>query len=132
MPSCVRNSASVVTSSMPHGPCYLHPLRSILLPPSRAYLSPPSPAAPHTPTGIKLRDTVAACAAGYLASTPLLDMNYEEDSAGGPDVAVAYQPGLDKIVLLQVRACVCVSARVLVCLCACEWGMCVGGASVCW
>ncbi|KAI8477233.1 MAG: ribosomal protein S5 domain 2-type protein [Monoraphidium minutum] len=52
--------------------------------------------------GIKLRDAVAACAAGYLQSTPLLDLSYEEDAAGGPDVAVAYQPGLDKIVLLQM------------------------------
>lgn len=52
--------------------------------------------------GIKLRDSVAACAAGHLQSTALLDLNYEEDSAGGPDVAVAYQPGLDKIVLLQM------------------------------
>lgn len=52
--------------------------------------------------GIKLRDTLAACAAGHLANTPLLDLNYEEDSAGGPDIAVAYQPGLDKIVMLQM------------------------------
>lgn len=52
--------------------------------------------------GIKLRDAVAACAAGHLQSTALLDLSYEEDSAGGPDVAVAYQPGLDKIVLLQM------------------------------
>jgi hypothetical protein len=62
----------------------------------------PRPALPR-PKGIKLRDVVAACAAGYLQSTPLLDLNYEEDSGGGPDIAVAYQPGLDKIVLLQAR-----------------------------
>jgi exosome complex component RRP41 len=30
--------------------------------------------------GIPCRDLVAACAAGYLQSTPLLDLNYEEDA----------------------------------------------------
>jgi hypothetical protein len=49
-----------------------------------------------------MRDMVASCAAGYLDSTPLLDMNYIEDSGGGPDVAVAYHPNLDRVVLLQV------------------------------
>jgi ribonuclease PH len=45
---------------------------------------------------------VSAVAAGHLQSTAILDLNYEEDAAGGPDIAVAYQPGLDKIVMLQV------------------------------
>jgi exosome complex component RRP41 len=45
---------------------------------------------------------VAACAAGYLEGTPLLDMNYLEDSAGGPDVSVALHPHLDKMVLVQM------------------------------
>jgi exosome complex component RRP41 len=44
----------------------------------------------------------AAVAAGHLSGQPLLDLNYEEDSGGGPDVAVAYQPNRDRIVLLQV------------------------------
>jgi exosome complex component RRP41 len=51
--------------------------------------------------GVPMRDVVASCAAGYLDSTPLLDMNYMEDSGGGPDVAVALHPGLDRVVLLQ-------------------------------
>lgn len=51
--------------------------------------------------GVPMRDVVASCAAGYLDSTALLDLNYMEDSGGGPDVAVALQPGLDKVVLLQ-------------------------------
>jgi hypothetical protein len=50
-----------------------------------------------------MRDMVASCAAGYLDSTAILDMNYIEDSGGGPDVSVAYHPNLDKVVLLQVR-----------------------------
>jgi exosome complex component RRP41 len=51
--------------------------------------------------GVPMRDVVASCAAGYLDSTPLLDLNYEEDSGGGADVTVALQPGQDKVVLLQ-------------------------------
>jgi exosome complex component RRP41 len=49
-----------------------------------------------------MRDMVASCAAGHLDSTAILDMNYLEDSGGGPDVAVAYHPHLDKVVLLQM------------------------------
>ena len=54
--------------------------------------------------GIPMRDAVAACAAGYLDSTPLLDLNYSEDAGGGPDVVVALHPRLDKVVLLQSDA----------------------------
>lgn len=48
-----------------------------------------------------MRDLVAACAAGHLDGTALLDLNYSEDSGGGPDVVVALQPNADKVVLLQ-------------------------------
>lgn len=51
--------------------------------------------------GIPMRDVIASCAAGYLDSTPLLDLNQTEDSGGGPDVVLALHPGLDKVVLLQ-------------------------------
>lgn len=52
--------------------------------------------------GIPMRDVVAACAAGHLDSTPLLDLNYVEDSGGGPDVVVALHANLDKVVVLQM------------------------------
>lgn len=52
--------------------------------------------------GIPVRDLMAACAAGYLDSTSILDMNYMEDSGGGPDVAVAIHPNLSTTVLLQM------------------------------
>ncbi|GAB4815311.1 hypothetical protein N2152v2_002357 [Parachlorella kessleri] len=51
--------------------------------------------------GVPMRDMLGSCAAGYLESTPLLDLNYLEDSGGGPDVVLAVQPNLDKVVLLQ-------------------------------
>ncbi|KAI3903475.1 hypothetical protein MKW98_032129 [Papaver atlanticum] len=40
--------------------------------------------------------------AGYLNSTPLLDLNYVEDSAGGPDISVGILSKMDKVTLLQV------------------------------
>ncbi|KAJ0045401.1 hypothetical protein Pint_06475 [Pistacia integerrima] len=54
--------------------------------------------------GIPMRDIVTSCSAGYLNSTPLLDLNYVEDSAGGPDVTVGILPILDKVTLLQMDA----------------------------
>ncbi|XP_021748481.1 exosome complex component RRP41 homolog [Chenopodium quinoa] len=52
--------------------------------------------------GIPMRDLVTSCSAGYLNTTPLLDLNYVEDSAGGPDVTVGFLPKLDKVTLLQM------------------------------
>ncbi|XVF80178.1 hypothetical protein PTKIN_Ptkin15bG0050200 [Pterospermum kingtungense] len=54
--------------------------------------------------GIPMRDIVTSCSAGYLNSNPLLDLNYIEDSAGGPDVTVGILPKLDKVTLLQMDA----------------------------
>ncbi|XWS76920.1 hypothetical protein CRYUN_Cryun01aG0218900 [Craigia yunnanensis] len=54
--------------------------------------------------GIPMRDIVTSCSAGYLNSIPLLDLNYIEDSAGGPDVTVGILPKLDKVTLLQMDA----------------------------
>lgn len=79
--------------------------------------------------GIPMCDIVTSCSAGYLNSTPLLgksiiflsytllnslyvsgllktvsnaDLNYVEDSAGGPDVTVGILPKSTKVTLLQV------------------------------
>ncbi|BAT07056.1 exosome complex component RRP41 homolog [Oryza sativa Japonica Group] len=54
--------------------------------------------------GIPMRDIVTSCSAGYLCSTPLLDLNYIEDSAGGPDVTVGFLTKMDKVTLLQMDA----------------------------
>ena len=51
-----------------------------------------------------MRDMVAACGAGHLEATPLLDLNHTETSAGGLEVCVALHPALDRVVLLQARA----------------------------
>ncbi|WVZ98610.1 LOW QUALITY PROTEIN: hypothetical protein U9M48_044025 [Paspalum notatum var. saurae] len=53
--------------------------------------------------GIPMRDIVTSCSAGYLCSTPLLDLNYIEDSAGGPDVTVGILTKMDKVTLLQPK-----------------------------
>ncbi|KAF5733294.1 exosome complex component RRP41 [Tripterygium wilfordii] len=54
--------------------------------------------------GIPMCDLVTSCSAGYLNNTSLLDLNYLEDSAGGPDVTVGILPTLDKVTLLQMDA----------------------------
>ncbi|GLJ07444.1 hypothetical protein SUGI_0067340 [Cryptomeria japonica] len=54
--------------------------------------------------GIPMCDLITSCAAGYLNSTPLLDMNYVEDSAGGPDVTVGLMVKMEKVTLLQMDA----------------------------
>ncbi|KAG8066590.1 hypothetical protein GUJ93_ZPchr0004g40371 [Zizania palustris] len=54
--------------------------------------------------GIPMRDIVTSCSAGYLCSIPLLDLNYIEDSAGGPDVTVGILAKMDKVTLLQMDA----------------------------
>ncbi|CAM8974827.1 unnamed protein product [Rhodiola kirilowii] len=73
--------------------------------------------------GIPMSDMVTSCAAGYLNNTPLLDLNYVEDSAGGPDVIVGILPKLHKVTLLQeptgaikdvmLESCTCGSLRVI-------------------
>ena len=50
-----------------------------------------------------MRDLVAACAAGHLESTPLLDLNHLETTGGGLEVCAALHPALDRVVVLQAR-----------------------------
>jgi len=52
--------------------------------------------------GIPMRDFVVACAAGCADTVPLMDLNYYEDSSGGPDMPVALLPKSNKITLLQM------------------------------
>lgn len=52
--------------------------------------------------GIPMRDMVAGCGVGFLQATPLLDLNHMEAVGGGPDISVALQPNLGRLVLLQM------------------------------
>lgn len=52
--------------------------------------------------GIPMRDLVAACAAGKVGDTVVLDLMDTEDKVGSADVPVAIMPNLNAITLLQM------------------------------
>lgn len=52
--------------------------------------------------GIPMRDLVAACSAGKIEDTIVLDLMDMEDKVGSADVPVAYMPNLGVITLLQM------------------------------
>lgn len=52
--------------------------------------------------GIPLRDLMGACSAGYLENEPILDLNAIEEGGGGPQIPVAFQANLEKVVMLQM------------------------------
>eukprot|EP00026_Physarum_polycephalum_P008728 Phypoly_transcript_08828.p1 GENE.Phypoly_transcript_08828~~Phypoly_transcript_08828.p1 ORF type:complete len:242 (-),score=20.15 Phypoly_transcript_08828:50-775(-) len=54
--------------------------------------------------GVPMRDFVCACAAGCIDGIPLLDLNYVEGTAGGPELPVALLPRTDGIVMLQMES----------------------------
>ena len=52
--------------------------------------------------GINMRDMVAACAAGKVNDTIVLDIIDEEDKEGQADMPIAYMPNLKQVTLMQV------------------------------
>jgi exosome complex component RRP41 len=52
--------------------------------------------------GIPMRDLVAACSAGKVGDTVVLDLMDTEDKKGNADVPVALMPNLNAITLLQM------------------------------
>jgi len=52
--------------------------------------------------GVPMRDLVAACAAGKVADTMVLDLGKEEDNFGQADIPLGYVPRTGEIVLLQM------------------------------
>ncbi|MEJ5327878.1 MAG: exosome complex exonuclease Rrp41 [Candidatus Bathyarchaeia archaeon] len=52
--------------------------------------------------GIPMRDLVAACAAGKVGDTVVLDLMDTEDKIGSADVPVAIMPNLNAVTLLQM------------------------------
>ncbi|GCC20159.1 hypothetical protein chiPu_0018775 [Chiloscyllium punctatum] len=54
--------------------------------------------------GIPMRDYVCACSTGFVEDTPLVDLSYIEESAGGPQVALALLPKSQQIALLEMNS----------------------------
>lgn len=54
--------------------------------------------------GIPMRDYVCASSAGFIEDTPLADLSYVEESAGGPQLALALLPKSDQIALLEMNS----------------------------
>lgn len=54
--------------------------------------------------GIPMKDYVCACSTGFIEETPLVDLCYVEESAGGPQIALALLPKYDQIALLEMNA----------------------------
>ena len=53
--------------------------------------------------GIPMKDYVCACSSSYLEDHPITDINYLEESAGGPEIIVATLPKSDQIVFLEMN-----------------------------
>ena len=51
--------------------------------------------------GIPIKDFVCACSVSLVHDTPLIDINYLEESSGAPSFILALLPNYDKIVLLE-------------------------------
>ncbi|KAJ1937851.1 Exosome non-catalytic core component, partial [Linderina macrospora] len=55
--------------------------------------------------GISMKDYVCACTAGFIDETPVLDLNFvEESSIETPDLTVAILPRTGKVALLQMES----------------------------
>lgn len=52
--------------------------------------------------GVPMKDLVAACAAGKVADTVVVDLGKEEDNFGQADIPLGYVPRTGEIVLLQM------------------------------
>ncbi|XP_075067308.1 exosome complex component RRP41 [Mixophyes fleayi] len=54
--------------------------------------------------GIPMRDYVCAASAGFIEDTPLADLSYVEEAAGGPQLELALLPKSDQIALLEMNS----------------------------
>ncbi|XP_077127072.1 exosome complex component RRP41-like [Ranitomeya variabilis] len=54
--------------------------------------------------GIPMRDYVCASSAGFIEDTPLADLSYVEESAGGPHLSLALLPKSEQIALLEMNS----------------------------
>ena len=51
-----------------------------------------------------MRDFVVSCNCGFLQQTPLVDLNFSEESADGPDLPVAIFAKTEEVTLLQMNS----------------------------
>ncbi|XP_062521804.1 exosome complex component RRP41-like [Corticium candelabrum] len=49
--------------------------------------------------GIPMRDFMCGCSAGLIEDTPIIDINYLEEGASGPNLSIAVLPRSEKVVL---------------------------------
>jgi len=54
--------------------------------------------------GIPMRDYVCACSASFINDTPIIDINYMEESSGGSELIVATLPKSEQIVFLEMNS----------------------------
>lgn len=66
--------------------------------------------------GVAMRDFVVGCSIAYVARTPLLDPNYLEASAGGPELTVAVLPQTNAVTLATMDARMLLDAFDVSCL----------------
>ena len=52
--------------------------------------------------GIPMKDYVSACTVSFINDKPLMDINYLEESFGGPQLSLAVLPKSGKIVMFQM------------------------------
>lgn len=53
--------------------------------------------------GIPMKDFVCACSASYLGDSPIVDINYMEESSGSPEIIVSVLPKSEQIVFLEMN-----------------------------
>lgn len=49
-----------------------------------------------------MKDYVSACTVSFISDKPLMDINYLEESFGGPQLSLAVLPKSSKIVMFQM------------------------------
>ncbi|KAL3859094.1 hypothetical protein ACJMK2_009327 [Sinanodonta woodiana] len=54
--------------------------------------------------GIPMKDYVCACSASFVKDCPIVDINYLEESSGGPELIVATLPKSSQIVFLEMNS----------------------------
>ena len=50
-----------------------------------------------------MKDYVSACSSSFVEDTPIMDINYLEESSAGPEIIVATLPKSDQIVFLEIN-----------------------------